>query len=260
MLLMPDGGYWLLSGLVAFAVFQAVYGIAIRAWSRPQPGARMLLLRVFALGKQSQHLFDTVVRVWRYAGSVRLIAGPDLARSTVEPYRFLDFVSGRLKSRFIDSPQALDREIAAINDRADSSGRFRTNEFLCRDNTWKNVLARLAVSNDAVLMDVRGFSHSNAGCRYELHALVDYVALGRVVFLSDRGAAGFVEQEMRLAWQTIAADSPNRKAGSGRPSVVFGDTVGWRETDQLLRALCSAAGQAVDPERIPPASQARNLQ
>jgi hypothetical protein len=56
------------------------------------------VLRVFALGKRSEALFEALSRPWRYIGSVSLIAGEDLALSTVAPAVLL--VAGVVLLRF----------------------------------------------------------------------------------------------------------------------------------------------------------------
>ena len=48
------------------------------------------------------------------------------------------------------------------------------------------VLLRLVHESDAVLMDLRGFSHHNAGCVFEIQELARLVSLDRVVFIVDR--------------------------------------------------------------------------
>ena len=55
----------------------------------------LLLLRVFALGHRSERLFDALSKRWLRAGSISMIAGPDLVTSTVEPHEFLDFINVR---------------------------------------------------------------------------------------------------------------------------------------------------------------------
>ena len=120
-------------------------------------------------------MFETLSRPWRYIGSVGLIAGDDLALSTVAPHRFLDFVSGRLARLFIDSDSSLVRSIAAFDDRRDVDGRFRINDFFCHADTWQAVLRRLIARTDVVLMDLRNFSSGNAGCAFEDLGLVHLV-------------------------------------------------------------------------------------
>src|SRR6266545_3376555 len=102
-----EGRLWIFSGLVAFTLYKLVaaglfraLGITRRAKSN---GHRLLLIRVFALSKRSERLYDTLGKCWRTVGSMQMIAGPDLATSTIEPHEFLDFVSGKLDRRFIDS-------------------------------------------------------------------------------------------------------------------------------------------------------------
>jgi hypothetical protein len=89
---------------------------------------------------------DAFAKEWRYAGSIRLIAGPDLATSTVEPHEFLDFLSGKLARPFIPGSVMLDQRLAESEPRRDFDLRYRVSDFFCRDDTWKMVLARLAAS------------------------------------------------------------------------------------------------------------------
>jgi hypothetical protein len=72
----------------------------------------LLLLRVFSLGKRSALLFNAFGKLWSHGGSMRLIAGPDLATSTIEPHEFLDFLSGKLGRRFISRPETLNQRLA----------------------------------------------------------------------------------------------------------------------------------------------------
>jgi hypothetical protein len=115
------------------------------------------LLRVFSLGRRSERLFDALATHWRHVGNIRLIAGPDLATTTVEPHEFLGFLSGKLARRFIDGPETLDLRLSETDLEPDPDGRFRVSDYFCYDDTWLTVLSRLADESDAVLMDLRGF-------------------------------------------------------------------------------------------------------
>ena len=95
-----------------------------------------------------------------------MIAGPDLATTTIEPHEFLDFVSGKLDRRFIDNGRTLDLRIDQMDLAPDREGQFRVTEFFCHDDTWKMTLARLADESDAVLMDLRGFSPGQCRLRF----------------------------------------------------------------------------------------------
>jgi hypothetical protein len=200
----------------------------------------LLLLRVFALGRRSENLYDSLGKSWRAVGSMQLIAGPDLATSTIEPHEFLDFVSGRLDRRFIDTGGSLDLRIDQMDLAPDGDGLYRVTEFFCHDDTWKLTLSRLADESDAVLMDLRGFSQQNSGCTFEIHELVNVLPLQRVVFAIDQSTdQTFMRATMQQAWRQIKDRSPNRRAGAGQVSLVQLSSDGAMR--DLLYALCAAA-------------------
>jgi hypothetical protein len=179
---------------------------------------------------------------WRTAGSIQMIAGPDLATSTVEPHEFLDFVTGKIARRFIDSGQTLDLRIEQMDLRADSDARFRVTEFFCHDDTWKVTLSRLADESDAVLMDLRSFSRSNAGCIFEINELFNVVPLRRIVFVIDDSTdQQFMRETMQAAWREIKERSPNRRGGAGHVSLVHLSRLNGNELRNLLYAIGSAA-------------------
>jgi len=205
---------WIASGLVAYAGYKiaALAGNA-RPRGRQQSAPRsLLLLRVFSLGKRSEQLFDAIRAHWLRLGSISMIAGPDLVTTNVEPHEFLDFVSGRLSRQFVRDDADLERRVAAMDLGPDPGGRYRVNEFFCHADTWQATMRRLAKESSAVLMDLRSFTPSNQGCLYELGRLLDAVDLSRVVFVTDATTdARFLEDALLRLWQTIAADSPNRR-------------------------------------------------
>ena len=149
------GTSYILSGLVAFAVYKAINWVGVALMRRdtaPENSPNLLLLRVFSLGKRSERLFDALAKHWRHVGSIRLIAGPDLATITIEPHEFLDFLSGKLARRFIDSPETLELRISEMDLQPDRDGRFRVNDFFCHEDTWQITLSQLVDESDAVLM------------------------------------------------------------------------------------------------------------
>ena len=242
-----EGPAWILSGLVAFSVYKAVawagFSLLNRTEAQPRKeNARLLLLRVFSLGRRSERLFDALAKHWRHVGSIRLIAGPDLATTTIEPHEFLDFMGGRLARRFIDGPQTLDLRLSEEDDEPDRDGRFRVNDFFCHDDTWRMVLSRLAGDSDAVLMDLRGFSPRNAGVVYEINELVNLVPLENVVFVvDDTTDEPFLRQTARESWDRMRPTSPNRSSAPERLPLLRlagSDSEGLRG---LLRTLCAAA-------------------
>jgi hypothetical protein len=182
---------WTLAAPAAFGVYKASASIGF-SWlaARQRPGSEkhpaLLLLRSFSIGKDSERLFDAIDKHWRRVGSIQLIAGVDLASRTIEPHEFLDFVSGKLARRFIDSPQAMQRRLEERDLQPDRDLRFRVNDYFCHDDMWRTVLSELVKESDAVMMDLRGFSQQNAGCLFEIHELARRVPLERIVFIVDR--------------------------------------------------------------------------
>jgi hypothetical protein len=195
-----------------------------------------------SLGRRSEKLFDALTKHWRHVGSIRLIAGPDLATTTVEPHEFLDFMGGRLARRFIDGPGTFDLRLTEEDDEPDRDGRFRVNDFFCYDDTWRMVLSRLAGESDAVLMDLRGFSPQNAGCIYEINELVNLVPLERVVFVvDDTTDEDFLRRTARECWERMRPTSPNRSSTPEQLRLLRLASSGGGELRRLLRALCAAA-------------------
>ena len=234
---------WMLAGLLAYVVFLVVSAAGFwllhrRSAARPS-GPRLLVLRVFALGGRTRRLFDALAARWRHVGSLQLIAGPDLAMSTVEPHEFMDFLQRRLASRFVGNDQAIERALDELDLNPDHDGRFRITDFFCRDECWRVVLGRLATTSDVVLMDLRGFTAASSGCAYELGELLNVVPLERIVFVVDRSTdEKALSRILRNAWQRMRVTSPNRSAREPRIST-FRETGWWGlDHEKLLRLVC----------------------
>jgi hypothetical protein len=240
-----EGYRWFASGVVAFAIYKlavaGLFGLVGISRRASRNGKRLLLLRVFALGKRSERLYDSLGKSWRNVGSIQMIAGPDLAATTIEPHEFLDFVSGKLDRRFIDNGRTLDLRIGQMDLAPDREGQFRVTEFFCHDDTWKMTLARLADDCDAVLMDLRGFSQANAGCVFEIHEIFNVVPLARAVFAIDNSTdQAFLRQTMEQAWQQLKDRSPNRHLTAGEITLVQLTDAGGVGVQDLLYAICNA--------------------
>lgn len=238
------GPIWFLAALAVFVLYRIVtrLGLAVAGWGRGKPASppRLLLLRVFSLGKRSERLFDSFANVWRYAGTMRLIAGPDLATTTVEPHEFLDFMSGHLSRRFISDPETLDQRLSESAGERDFDGRYRVSDLFCHDTTWKMVLRRLARDSDAVLMDLRGFGPSNKGCVFEIHELMALADLNRAVFVvDDTTDMDFLKQSFAEGWAKLPATSPSRSAS--RPAAHLFHAKHDRDVAHLLTAVARAA-------------------
>jgi hypothetical protein len=248
-----EGEGWFLASLLAFFVYKIVSWLGFFLLSLKTPSSQrspsLLLLRVFSLGKRSERLFNALEVHWRYVGSIRLIAGPDLATTTMEPHEFLEFLSGKLARRFIDSAQTFEQRLAETDVQPDPDGQFRVNDFFCYADTWRMVLSRLAEGSDVVLMDLRGFSSQNAGVVFEIGELIDLVPLERIVFIiDDTTDQPFLRQVLQQAWERMRLSSPNRRLTSGLLPLLRLRDIGHRELQQYLYALSAAAVIARQPE------------
>lgn len=203
---------WL--GLGAFAVYKLITWIGLRplaAAGAERPPARLLLLRTFGFRRRSERFFDLLGARWRYAGPIQLIAAPDLAGRSIDPDEFMDFLSGRLRHRFIVEPKDIPRRFAELDNRPDPDGRYRVNEFFCGNDAWQPVVTRLMADSDLVAMDLRGFSRANQGCLFEMQSLIDTVPVARVVLLTDDSTDNaFLRETLAACWRRMEARSPNR--------------------------------------------------
>lgn len=236
---------WILTGLVAFIAYKLVSRFGLRrisAWTTGVEPRTLLLLRVFALAKRSEMLFHKLRIHWHYAGSIFMIAGPDLVTTTIEPHEFLDYVRGHLGRQFVRGQQDLQQRIAIVDKGQDPDGRYRINEFFCHNDTWQMTMEQLALTSDAVLMDLRSFSPTNQGCVFELGRLVDSVDLTRIVFLvDDTTDRVFLKSTLERLWQGMSADSPNQTAVSPTVRLFRIKRQSEAETRALLHLLLPVA-------------------
>ncbi|QTF94205.1 hypothetical protein [Halomonas sp. BM-2019] len=239
------GGLLGLLGLLAFAGYRLVLGIGLRplhaAAARLSP-ARLLLLRVFGFRRRSEHLLDELGLRWRYAGSVQLIAGPDLATANLEPHEFLEFLGGRLERGFIKDAGDLEQRLREMDLAPDPDGRFRINEFFCHDDTWRLALKRLAAESDGVLMDLRGFSPANRGCLYELRQLLELVPLPSIILTVDGSTdEAFLTATLDAIWSSLPA---GRSPASGPLRILRVERQSPAEVRQLGTLLDMAVGSS----------------
>ncbi len=210
-------GHWLLYALGVFLLYKfiAVAGHSL-VWKRQAADVKtpnLLLLRVFSTGKEKRTLFEAFSEPWRFAGRTQMIAGPDLAGSTVEPHEFLEFIGGHLSRRFISSEAELNVRLAETRLERDADGRYRVADFFCHDDTWKLVLQNLVRNSDAVLMDLRGFGPANKGCVFEIHDLLAVLPIERVVFVVGKDTdEQFLQSVLAEGLAALPASAANRKA------------------------------------------------
>jgi hypothetical protein len=160
-------------------------------------------------------------------------------------------VSGKLSRRFIDSPDTFARRLEERDLASDRDGRFRVNDFFCFDDTWRMVLLGLVRECDAVLMDLRGFTHANAGCVFEIHHLFATVPLDRVVFVVN---AATNEAQLVETFRAAAHAAAQGNAEPRRPRVF---RMGALTPDTLRRLFDALADAARTPS--PPPRAAANV-
>jgi hypothetical protein len=181
-----DFGWGGLLGLLAFVAYRLVAALGLAFWHTGSPGnRRLLLLRVFGFQHRTERLFDSIGQRWRFAGSVNMIAGADLAMRAIYPRDLINFVSGRLRRSFVVRPEDLAERVRQLDETRDPDGRFRVNNVFCYEDTWRAALTALLRRSDLVLMDLRSFSASNSGCIFELRQLVENSLLSRTIFVVD---------------------------------------------------------------------------
>lgn len=179
----------------------------------PPAGPALLLLRVFKPSHRSEGFADRLLARWRFVGPVWLIAGPDLAGAFMEPDEFFAWMRRRLHERFVAEPAQVEERIAALDNRRDPDGRFRTSELFCADSTWRDVVLALIERADVVLLDLREFTPQRAGTHFELVQLLRRAPLGKVLVLVDaRDDLAPLQAAIHQAWaeaqRPLAAQDP----------------------------------------------------
>jgi hypothetical protein len=94
-------------------------------------------------------------------------------------------------------------------------------------------------------MDLRGFTPQNAGCIFEVSALVDIIPVRRVLFIMDGTTdEPFLRETIQRSWENMKLISPNRSLGSGTLRLFRLRQFRNRDLHQLLRALTVAVDDA----------------
>jgi hypothetical protein len=128
----------------------------------------------------------------------------------------------------VSGREHLEQRLRSLDEARDPDGRFRVNEFLCHDDTWQGTLESLLLRSEAVLMDLRGFTHANSGCLYELGKLAEHRKLERTLFVVDDTTD---EELLRTTLSRAAAEG----GAPGAPAVHTVHTTG--ESGRALRRI-----------------------
>src|SRR3954447_14290954 len=154
---------------------------------RPKQAAyRLLLLRVFGGPDEREDLLDILSDTWRRIGVIDLIAASDMASGTLQSPMVEAFVLRRRNEQFIRVEAEVEEKLANRRSTLEGDARYPVNPVYCDPGVWQSVFQRLASGADVMLMDVRGFTEENAGCKLELEYLVEHAKPQRIVLLEDR--------------------------------------------------------------------------
>lgn len=242
-----------LNWLTAYVLFRCVNPVQ----AGPSEGLPLLLLRVFEprglswwrrrlrrIFRTGERLLEGVGLHWRYAGSIQLITGTDVAAATLEVDELIEFVTGRLERRVVKDESDIKRRFDLLDPDPDLDGRFRVNEFVCRDDTWRKTVRKLFGGARAVLVDLRGFAPErtdegraaeNSGARAgaapqgaaqgspqgvgrpprrgitdELEQLFNIVSNGKLLLVTDRTTdEEYLRSVLQDGWDVMKKDSPN---------------------------------------------------
>jgi hypothetical protein len=204
--LVLGGGWWGLTGLGIFAVHKAATVVGFRAIRRfrPDRGPELLWLRRFKGGVRTRMLYSALQARWRWVGPMHLIGAPDLATQTIEPYRFLDFLAGRMRRHFIWSDGDLAERLDALDIAPDRDARFRVNEFFCSHVTWRTAVRALMQRTHLIVMDLRGFERDE-GVREELAILASARGFSRLVLFCREHDRAVVTEALSEALKSVEA-------------------------------------------------------
>lgn len=237
-----------ISGVVVvllFPAFAVTLALAFRATGRSKAGTAnrpLLILRVFGFRRRSEQLLRELQVRWRPVGNVELIAGTDLATENLEPHELVSFFTGRLARSFVRNEEDLAARLESEDRLPDPDGRFRVNEYFCFENTWRPAVRALADRASVALMDLRGFSATNAGCTYELNLLISSVPLSRIVLLMDATTdRAYLQDILDEGWSLVSDDPPDSGAGERTVRALDVDKLGTNMPRVTMRMLCAAA-------------------
>jgi hypothetical protein len=91
----------------------------------------------------------------------------------------------------------------------DRYGAYPVASLLCGGSYWRTAVDELLNRVDLVLLDLSGF-RANEGTGYELQRVIDCFPIERVCFLVDPNSnRKYLIRDVQLAWQRMAAGSPN---------------------------------------------------
>ena len=160
-----------------------------------------------------------------------------LAAIFVAAYRTVD-------AQCIRSREHLRRVLRSLDDRPRGLDvAFRNLMVPCHDNTWRIAVAEFAQHSHVVLMDLRGFSESREGCKFEVNFLLDVLPVEQVVFLIDRSnERELVGRLLANCWRELNVGSPNLEHPAPQAKLYAAGQEDETDVQGLLDLLVTVAG------------------
>ncbi len=227
-----------LAGVLWWLAWRVTQRLALR-WAvrrAEPPRAALLLLRVFKPSRRSEAFIDRFLARWRFAAPVWMIAGPDLAGALMEPDEFFAFLRRKLGERYVSDAAQIPQHVAALDNARDPDGRCRVSEMFCANSTWQPAVLALIERAGVIVLDLREYTESRAGTRYELQQLLSRAPLERVLLLTDEaGDAPRLRAAVQGAWQAAGSRADQSV------TIVQLAAESDRELDGLFRLVAGAA-------------------
>ena len=105
-----------------------------------------------------------------------------------------------------------------------------------------DAVAEFTAASDVVLMDLRGFSTSNQGCRTEMELIFDSFPVSKIVFLVDTDSdMRGVEAAIRERWESMSKDSPNLSLREPTVKIYQSKDQSANDVKALINVLVSSA-------------------
>ncbi len=211
-------------------------GVTATANIAGRPPLEIAYLRLFDNRPRTRTFIEGA---WREFGSVWLLR----SSQSVTPAEYRATMrGGGLAQLFISTPDQLHAALSADDSPhprgrevfrnvgtdkirvRDRYGGYPVHAMLVHGSFWKEAVDALLGQVDLVALDLSGFRPSNLGTGYELQRVVDRFPIDRLVLLADeRSDQPFLEEQIRDAWSTMAAGSPNAVGGSQQALVAITD-------------------------------------
>ena len=142
----------------------------------------LLYLRVFRHENDRTNFFSRLSSRWNYIGPIQMIAGPDLAKSEVEPDEISLFIRGKLHKMFISERSEIHHRLSR-KEEIGTDGKYRVNEYFCYEHIWRSIADILIRRSHYIIADFRGFTAARIGAGRELDMLADSKRIKKTLFV-----------------------------------------------------------------------------